>query len=189
MKIIEVKEIERLYTRGLKRTKKPVEIVVHGTAGGSSAQGLIKWMTGLINSKDKWEKQRAADYLKGVALFHFVIDYDGTIYQLINPDNFVYHSQAGLYDSNTIGVELMNSKPKNAGTYTAEQYKALAELIEYLKRHRFPLITRISTHDFNAWTYSGLKKTTPCPGPNFRFTELKAALQIPAEETDYGLII
>ncbi len=36
MKIIEVKEIERLYTRGLKRTKKPVEIVVHGTAGGEN---------------------------------------------------------------------------------------------------------------------------------------------------------
>lgn len=186
MKIIEIKEIERLYSKGLHRTNPTREIVIHGTAGGASADALIRWMLSLHNSKDAWEMKRAADYKKGVALFHAVIDFDGTVYQLINPDNWVYHSQAGKYDANTIGIELMNNKPRNAGRYTQEQYKSLAEYIEYLERSKYHEIRRLTTHDFNAWTYSGIKKETPCPGPNFDWNDLCKYFTIETKKTDYG---
>ncbi len=157
--------VRKKFSPGLNRGKTIVkEIVVHGTAGGKSASGIIKWMLG---------GERAAEYVRGVSLFHYIIDYDGTTYEIIDPKNWVYHSSSGIHDKETIGIELMNKSNTNSDGYTEEQYKALAELITYIGKS-FAEIERITTHRYNINHYSNQDKI--CPGDKFSFDTLKIEL-------------
>ena len=187
MKITQYPDIARTYSSGLKRKLKVSEITVHGTAGGGSALGVLKWMLSL-NKKENpsdWELKRIQDYRNNIALFHFIIDYDGTIYQIIDTDRTVFHSQSGQHDHCSIGIELVNSAKDNSAQYKPEQYKALAELIEYLKQ-KYP-ITVITSHNYNAFFYSGIKRPLNCPGINFKWEHVIENMTLKVEVKEYGL--
>ena len=137
------------------------EIVIHGTAGGGSADDLIKWML---------SGERSAEYEKGEALFHYLIDFDGTITNLIPDLGVVYHSSAGKHDRYTIGIELMNTEKDNSGEYTDDQYESL-KVLTYTLLSLFP-ITSITGHERNAQIYSNIiSKKVPCPG-NFEWNRI-----------------
>lgn len=186
--------VSKLYHKGYKRTCKPDEIVLHGTAGGATSKAIIDWMLSLKEIYDKpalqqgkdWEIKRVAQYLRGIGQFHLIIDRDGTVTQLYSPDVWVYHSESSRHDALTIGIELVNPLKKNAGDYTEAQYKALAKVIEDLKA-KYPSINKITTHSYNALTYSNVKKSTPCPGDSFSFQRLIEHMNMKVLTQDYGL--
>lgn len=163
------KRVRDKYRKGwIKKVRKDniIEITLHGTAGSSSTDGLLRWM---------YQGARAKQYYKGVALFHYAIGRkDYKIVEVIDPDYWVYHSSSGKHDKKTIGIELLNPSKTNRDPYTDEQYGLLFDLIfEYLIPN-YPTITQISSHDYNRIVYSGLSKKG-CPG-NFDWDKLSKEL-------------
>ncbi len=143
------------------------EIVVHGTGGGQSAPAILKWME---------NGERSVQYRKGVALFHYEIDRNGDIYQVIPPSYWVYHSSCGKHDKCTVGIELVNPKVENLGGYTDKQYESL---IEFFKDHisdYFVNVKSIVSHGYNKQKYSGKYKN--CPGQEFDWDRLARALNL-----------
>lgn len=68
---------------------------------------------------------------------HYLIDREGSVYQLVADSNVAYHAgQSKVPDGRSnvndfsLGIELMNTKEDE---YTAEQYVALGSLLDYLK--------------------------------------------------------
>lgn len=162
IRIIEDDRIEKQYCKGFERNTSVKEIVIHATAGGGD---VIDWMSkgGYMGVDSQGNKMyRANDYKKGIGLFHYNIKKDGSITQVINPDFWVYHSSSGAHDVETIGIEMTKDSPKNADIITKEQLDSLQYLIVYLKT-RFPSITTLASHDYNAKKYSN-RGPKPCPG-------------------------
>lgn len=157
--------IRNKYFKGYDRTSNGQEvmvneIVIHGTGGGASADAMIKWMMG---------GERGKEYARGVALYHYLIDYDGTVIEIIDPKKWVYHSSSGSHDMKTIGIEMMNRDPQNRNPYTEAQYKALLELLIELLRAN-SLIETIVGHGQNAKKFSSAYKQ--CPGPRFDWKKI-----------------
>ena len=146
------------------------EVVIHGTAGGSNAQGLINWM--LSGEKD-------AEYSQGIALFHYAIDRDGTVYEIINPDRgWVWHSSSGAHDELTIGIELINPSSANAAEYTNPQYHALARLILNVLVLKYPTIKHLISHNFNQLRFSPSYGGKECPGAGFDWGMFKEIMEV-----------
>jgi hypothetical protein len=144
------------------RSKNPTEVVIHGTAGGASDVGLLRWM---------YNGERAKEYMRGEALFHYLVGMDGSITEVIDPEYWVYHSSSGKHDKETIGIELINPSKINDIEYTPEQYKALFDLIKYLMQI-FP-ISSITSHRYNLLVYN--RKTSSskqCPGTGFSWEKV-----------------
>lgn len=161
MKIIDYPSIREKYHQGFPRENPPTEIVIHGTGGGASAQGVLNWMFS--------PGGRVAEYKRGIALFHAMIDVNGDIYQIINNDKWVYHSSSGEHDKQTIGIECVNLVHLNNGDITANQYGSLFAYIN-LMMAKYP-ITSIVGHDYNNLKFSNMKKG--CPGPFFQWPALE----------------
>lgn len=161
MNIIIVNKIRNKYP-GLSRKSSDIkEIVIHGTGGGT-AKGIIDWM-----SSDTCERREL--YKQAIGLFHFMIDRNGDIYEILNPEVWTYHSESGFHDHKTIGIELVNPELLNAGEYTDDQYDSLNTLMSKII-DRFKIDT-ISTHDYNRKFFSG-SKPKPCPGHKFDWDKL-----------------
>lgn len=162
MNVIQEFRIRDKYMKGFDRNLSDITtIVLHGTGGGQSAKAIINWMLG---------GERAGDYNAGISLFHYEIDLNGDIYEIINPLKWVYHSEASSMDKHTIGIELLNTRELNQASYTPDQYNALFELISELIR-MFPIDT-ITSHDVQRMKYSNLKPK-PCPGVLFDWRQLE----------------
>jgi N-acetyl-anhydromuramyl-L-alanine amidase AmpD len=165
MNIQVIDKIRNKYHSGFDRDTSDInEIVIHGTGGGSSAINLINWM---LNSG------RAEEYKKGIALFHYLIDFNGDVFEIINPIRWVYHSSSGKHDMNTIGIEIMNKSANNDDEPTGEQYGALLDLISNNLMKKFN-IKNIVGHGSNKQKYSGEYKA--CPGKNFKWNILQNEL-------------
>ena len=153
--IIQDLTIREKYHKGFPRKDPPNEIVLHGTAGG----GTFEWML---------RGARAKEYENGLALFHYLIELDGQTIEIINPDNYVYHSSSRWHDKRTIGIELVNPDKNNAIAYNEFQYLALYDLlIELFERYQIEYLT---SHKRNAAEYSHRMKE--CPG-NFEWSRLE----------------
>jgi hypothetical protein len=148
------------------------EIVIHGTGGGQSAEAIINWMLG---------GERESLYRRGIGMFHYEIDLDGDIYCLLPNDIWCYHSDAGLHDKQTIGIELLNTGVLNSAEYTEAQYKALDELIVKLCK-QFPSIDSIVSHDANRKKFSKLLPK-PCPGIQFDWTKVEETVTYKLNQT------
>lgn len=173
MKINIESTIRNKYMVGFPRDYNDVtEIVCHGTGGGQSARAIMSWMLG---------GERKDLYMQGIGLFHYLIDFNGDIYEIINSLNWTYHSEAGAQDKHTIGIELMNPMFGNQGTYKNEQYKALQNLILELLE-MFPNINSIVSHDANRKKYSGLPPK-PCPGKFFEWAKIEEIITENASRT------
>jgi len=163
-------KIREKYKKGWenkKRKEDPIEVVIHGTAGGTSITDLLRWMAG---------GERAKEYLKGIALFHYGIGREGETIEVIDTDYWVYHSSSGSYDKKTIGIEMLNPSKWNDAEYTVEQYEALFSLI---KNHLFPKyssITRITSHRYNTFRFKASNKKQ-CPGPKFDWGQVNTFLR------------
>jgi hypothetical protein len=152
--IIINQSIRQKYMAGFHRQSQPIEIVMHGTGGGTSSHGMIDWMLG---------GERAAEYNKGIALFHYLIDRDGQVTEIISPSNWVYHSSSGLHDMLTIGIEHIKPDALNTTEPTDEQYQSDLEMIVFLM-NQYP-INSIIGHVQNTLKYSGPQYVkVPCPG-------------------------
>jgi len=90
---------------------------------------------------------------------HFLIDREGSVYQLVDEKNIAYHAgvsktpdgRTGV-NNFSIGIELMNTKEDN---YTENQYSSLNTLIDYLE-NQYP-IKYVIGHD----TIAPDRKTDP----------------------------
>lgn len=151
------------------RNQPITEVVIHGTAGGSETTNLLRWM---------YNGERGAEYMKGIALFHYLIGRDGEIIEIIDPAYYVYHSTSGAHDKQTIGIEMMNPDKMNASNYTDAQYQSLFKLIfDYLMK-LYPTINRITSHRYNIIVYNhGKLSPKQCPGTGFVWAKLDEELQ------------
>jgi len=163
---VEIKKdtiIRSKFHKGKSRTAwlgKVKEIVVHGTGGA----GTLNWVR---------SGGRAREYYKAVALFHYLIQRDGTIWEIIDPDRWVYHSCRGSKDKNAIGIEMVNTAYDNSDEYTEEQYESLNWLMfEYLM-NRYPDIKVIMSHK-RAWQKNSRgRRWKECPGPGFDWRKIE----------------
>jgi N-acetyl-anhydromuramyl-L-alanine amidase AmpD len=136
------------------------EIIVHGTGGGVSASAIINWMLG---------GERKAEYERGIALFHYEIDRNGDVYQIISPKYWCYHSSSGRHDKKTIGIELVNPIKENHGSYMIQQYNSLCNLIKmFMTTYDLKVI---AGHGATKQKYSGGYKN--CPGEKFEWSILE----------------
>jgi N-acetyl-anhydromuramyl-L-alanine amidase AmpD len=136
-------------------------IIIHGSGGPDTAKGVINWM--LAGGAMADGTNRTADYKKGVGLFHYEIDSNGDIYQLIQDIYFVYHSSSGRNDASTVGIELIQKEKNNSGKYSIEQYDSLFTLIKSLMI--LCPIKIIAGHGGTKLKYTGSYKN--CPGEKF----------------------
>jgi len=163
MEIKDYRQISEAWHKGFARKTDDInEVVVHGTGGGTNGKVFLNWMA---------TQGRPDEYSRGIGLFHFLIDTDGTVYQTAHLDRWYYHSSSGQHDKQTIGIELLNSNQNNEAEYTSFQYKALVELLSDLFRSY--KITDIVSHNFNKYKYSNGNKN--CPG-NFDWDHLHDVL-------------
>ncbi len=135
-------------------------IVVHGTAGGGTLNFMKNGGAGRQDDK--------------IGLFHYLIEKNGEIIQLVEDLEWCYHSSSGQKDRNSIGIELLKLKSNNGDVPTTKQYEALQDLIILLKAD-FNL-DQIMSHDYSRKFYSN-KPPKPCPG-TFDWNLLKK-LKIP----------
>jgi len=137
------------------RTHDITEIVIHATAGSTTAEGILLWMM---------DDEKAHDYYQGIGLFHYLIDRDQeNIIEVIDPNYWTWHSSCRSHDEYTIGIELVNPSKTNRLPFTDIQYNSLFNLIFNKLLINYPTIKSIVSHDFNAHTYSNLLPK-PCPG-------------------------
>lgn len=149
MNIIQNLKIRTKWNKGFEREDEPNEIVIHATGGA----GVIKWM--------ETSDERAAQWMAGIALFHYLITLTGEIVEIIDPNKWVYHSSSGIHDKRTIGIEIEKRSADNSDEPTKEQMAALIFLIGFLRKKYN--ITGIVSHDYNARMYSN-RAPKPCPG-------------------------
>ncbi|HBO16692.1 MAG: N-acetylmuramyl-L-alanine amidase, negative regulator of AmpC, AmpD [Candidatus Moranbacteria bacterium GW2011_GWE2_35_2-] len=125
-KTIEIKIIRNIISWGYeKKSSRNIDtIIIHSSydALGSEPYNV----RGLIEEYRQYEVAP-----------HYLIDREGGIYQLVEDKNVAYHAgQSQVPDGRTgvndfsLGIELMNTKKEK---YTAEQYGALNEILDYLK--------------------------------------------------------
>jgi len=184
VEIIKDHRIENKWHRGFSRDQtfdhtgkvikvnheEPYSIVLHGTGGGDTSEGIIKWM--LSGGQLSNGKSRKKQYKRGVALFHYLIDRRGKIVEIIDPDRWVFHSLSWTKDRFTIGIELVNPHPNNGDPYNSQQYESLFYLIFDHLFNKYPINTIVS-HQRMAYKYSGKEKN--CPG-NFDYNKLEDEL-------------
>lgn len=150
------KEIKRLPYKIQKRKMKDINcIVIHGTGDreDSKENHTLKYAL-LENGLCKKSH--------GKILFHYFVNRSGVIYQLLELDEWAYHSNRGQGDIHTIGIEFENKNKNgelNQFHYTSQQYSAWDFLVDKLINELD--IKIISTHDH--WRLLAGKKEKPCP--------------------------
>lgn len=155
---------ENVYIQAPDGFKNPEAIILHGT-GGSGTLEYVR--LGL---------ERMNQYIRGIGLFHDLIERDGTLWNIIDWDRWVFHSTSYVEDRATIGIELLNPSYYNADGYTFSQYNSLMTHIFDFLLVKYPSIHIIASHDRYAKKYSN-RKPKPCPGPLFDWDRLESEMR------------
>jgi len=126
----------------------PKIIVLHYTAGGT-VESNFRYFNNLHleNQRSTLKKQSSLNVSS-----HFIIDRDGTIYQLVDPELFARHTIGLNYCA--IGVENIGSK---AQPLTDKQVEANAELVRYLIK-KYPIEYLIGHSEYGVFRNSKLWK-------------------------------
>ncbi|WP_379964078.1 N-acetylmuramoyl-L-alanine amidase [Epilithonimonas sp. UC225_85] len=126
----------------------PKIIVLHYTAGGT-IESNFKYFNNLYleNQRSTLKNQSPLNVSA-----HFLIDRDGTIYQLVDPELFARHTIGLNYCA--IGVENIGSK---AQPLTDKQVEANAELVRYLSK-KYPIEYLIGHSEYGVFRNSKLWK-------------------------------
>lgn len=157
--------IRNKFCKGFERTIPVTHFVIHGTGGG----GTLNW----VRNADPASK-RGRRYINGDGLFHYLIERDGTIYEIIDPELWVYHASIRSRDKGTIGVELLNPSSTNKTPYTKEQYKALVWLYGYVQRTYHREVKTAISHNMMKRKYRRDGKA--CPGKGFDWELFKSMM-------------
>jgi N-acetyl-anhydromuramyl-L-alanine amidase AmpD len=167
---IEIDDVIRnKFMNGFDRKEARIKtLVIHGTAGG----GTYRWMKNRVSQ----------NYKKGIGLFHYLIERDGHIREIIDPDRWVYHSHAGHRDSTTIGIEIINPNVFNRGHYTNSQYQSLFYMFDFLF-NKYKTIDEIISHNMQRYRYT--EKHKACPGEAFNWDRIKGYLLIENKIFEY----
>lgn len=102
-------------------------------------KGDIRWIIihdieGTAEAAVAWFQNPAAR-----ASAHYVIAYDGTVYQMVREKDIAWHAGNWEYNKRAIGIELAGYADKNM--YTDEEYHACAKLVAYLaKKYGIPIV-------------------------------------------------
>ena len=95
----------------------PTKVVLHHTGEfGADESEAIKVIEKFKNPSSKVSA-------------HYLIDRDGTIYQLVNDNEIANHAGNSGINQQSIGIEIINSGKKN-DVYTSQQYLALNGLLD-----------------------------------------------------------
>jgi len=131
-------------------TIKPVIIVLHYTEGGT-INSIYNYFNRLYI-----EKERSFNYLQSPlnVSSHYLVDRDGTIYQLLEDTLFARHTIGLNYCA--IGIENIGSK---SNPLTNEQIDANAKLVRLLKR-KHPIEYLIGHSEYGSFRKSNLWKET-----------------------------
>lgn len=126
----------------------PKIIVLHYTAGGT-VESNFKYFNNLYleNQRSTLKNQSPLNVSS-----HFIIDRDGTIYQLVDPEMFARHTIGLNYCA--IGIENIGSK---AQPLTDKQVEANAELVRYLTK-KYPIEYLIGHSEYGVFRNSKLWK-------------------------------
>lgn len=126
----------------------PKIIVLHYTAGGT-VESNFKYFNNLYleNQRSTLKNQSPLNVSS-----NFIIDRDGTIYQLVDPEMFARHTIGLNYCA--IGVENIGSK---AQPLTDKQVEANAELVRYLTK-KYPIEYLIGHSEYGVFRNSKLWK-------------------------------
>jgi N-acetyl-anhydromuramyl-L-alanine amidase AmpD len=159
IEIVDYRLIKDTIFQGHPRTKPVTRFTIHGTGGGN-AKNIFGWWDSLKPHHTTYKR-----YQKGIALFHYMIEKnsEGTIYEIIDPDFWVYHASVGSWDMGSIGVELCNKGRDNSGDYWRSQYASLLELLIHCCE-KYP-IKEVISHNRAKRLVRGSGKN--CPGNNF----------------------
>lgn len=139
-------------------------IVIHHTAGMGNWRGLLTWFLDP-------GKRREGLFKRWIGFTHFYIERTGEVVKAFPLTRWMYHSCSGKADKETIGIELIHA---DGHFFTSDQYKSLADLIEFLVKEEGCDIKTVESHDYRYLTYSGKKKG--CPGPAFQWDVLRDLL-------------
>ena len=126
----------------------PKIIVLHYTAGGT-IESNFKYFNNLYleNQRSTLKNQSPLNVSS-----HFLIDRDGTVYQLVDPEMFARHTIGLNYCA--IGVENIGSK---AQPLTDKQVEANAELVKYLAK-KYPIEYVIGHSEYGVFRNTKLWK-------------------------------
>jgi len=179
-KYLTKKYIKKHYQLDVKNIKiTPKIVVVHWTAVMSFEKSFERLNAELLFSD-------RADIASASALnvsSHFLVDRDGTIYQLM-PDNWMARHVIGLNYS-SIGIENVGGEANKKEDLTPQQLEANIRLIEYLKS-KYPSIENVIGHyeyrDFEGsslWLEkdAGYRTQKVDPGVNFMYNLREALVQ------------
>lgn len=159
MKIIKDYAIRSKWTHGTPRNPDKVNtIVYHGTGGGGTYNYVLSGVRFKTMPRNK--------YYDGIGLFHYLIERNGQIIEVIDPDNRVFHSSRGMKDDYTIGIELVNQDSNNANGYTKKQCDSLFWLTFDVLYVQYP-ISIIMSHKRSIQKYSPRSGVKECPGKGF----------------------
>ncbi len=141
-------------------------IILHQTGGGGTYNYVLSGA-------------RSKEYLRGIGLFHYLIEKKGArIIEIIDPNKWVYHSSRGRADKTTIGIEIENFSKDNSALVTDEQYEAFFGLIDDLV-YRYPTIKKIMSHSRSYVDFCGANKPfPPCPGDGFDWLKLEGTYDL-----------
>ena len=126
----------------------PKIIVLHYTAGGT-IESNFKYFNNLYleNQRSTLKNQSPLNVSS-----HFLIDRDGTVYQLVDPEMFARHTIGLNYCA--IGFENIGSK---AQPLTDKQVEANAELVKYLAK-KYPIEYVIGHSEYGGFRNTKLWK-------------------------------
>ncbi|HVQ43497.1 MAG TPA: peptidoglycan recognition family protein [Candidatus Saccharimonadia bacterium] len=117
---------------------------------------------------------------------HYVIDTDGTVYQMIQTKNVAWHAGNWYVNEHSIGIEHVGHAAQGGTEYTPAMYRSSALLVRYLaSRFNIPLDRQhIVGHDNVSAPIPGLMAGMHYdPGPFWNWQYYQALLGIPVVPT------
>lgn len=111
---------------------------------------------------------------------HYIVDTDGTVYQLLHDQDITYHAANLLYNEQAIGIEHAGFDATGYQWYNSAQYRASAKLVAYLvSKYKIPLDhDHIVSHGTVPAAYLSASPNHVDPGPywlwDYYFNLIKA---------------
>lgn len=120
------------------------------------------------------------------ASVHYVVDTDGTIYQMVQDKNIAWHAGNWSVNMHSIGIEHIGHAATGSTDYTPAMYHASAQLVKYLTDKYDILRDRehIIGHDnVPATTTDGIASMHTDPGPYWNWQNYMAMIGAPVLPT------
>ena len=124
------------------------------------------------------------------ASIHYIIDADGTIYQMVQNKNMAWHAGNWSTNMHSIGIEHIGHAATGGTDYTPEMYRASSQLVRYLtNKYGIPRDRgHIIGHDnVSATKTSGLVGMHTDPGPYWNWQNYMAMIGAPVLPTSSPL--